>query len=64
MKAVFPNKELENENDVLVEKYLSSQEEISLQDFVDKHASEKYKKYLAAATERKRRLYAKGIVVN
>ena len=63
MKPYYPTKELEEENDRLCELIINSNENLSIDEFIDKYASDDYKKYLVKRRKRYERLLAKGIMV-
>lgn len=58
MKKTFPNKQLEKEDEMLRRAYFDTDTECkSILEFVDKNASEEFKKYLKKSKERKKRLW-------
>jgi hypothetical protein len=63
MKPYFPTKELEEENDRLVIKFLEMEENIDNDVFIEKYASNEFKQYLKDEKKRIRRMRNKGILV-
>lgn len=62
MKPYYPTKELEEENDRLVAMILSSEQDWSIDQFIEVYASKNYKEYLKNREKRRRRLLAQGII--
>jgi len=63
MKPYFPTKELEEENERLVEQYLATDEDIDVDDFIEQHASPAFKKYLKDKKKEEDELFKKGIII-
>lgn len=55
----YPTEEMQKENDSLVEGYLA-QDDLSMEEYIEKHASQGFKNYLATSKdeyERERAMY-------
>ena len=58
MRRTYPSKKIEEENRRLKESFLSDTDDtISLDEFVERNASDEFKKYLKKARERKKSLW-------
>lgn len=64
MESGFPTKELKEEDDRLMRGIFSRPAGMSADEYIEKNASESYKKYIRDYRERKERLYKKGIIIN
>lgn len=64
MKQNYPNKKIEEENNRLISMMLESEEDLSVEAFIDKYASESFKDYLKRREKRSKELYAAGIIEN
>lgn len=63
MGPIFPTKELQEENDRLMTLFLDTKENIDVDEFIEKNASNEYKKYLKDEDERQEALFEQGIVI-
>lgn len=58
MKPVFPTKEIEEENNKLIQMILNEESDtIDFDTFIEKNASSEFKQYMAEESERKRKLW-------
>ena len=63
MKPYIP-KEFQEEENRLMQLILSSEEELDIEEFIEKYASKEYKQYLKDDEEETVKLWAQGIIVN
>ena len=57
MTHTYPNEKIEEENSRLMELFLDSDDDLSLEEFIERNASAEFKRYLKESEERKKRLW-------
>lgn len=63
MRPYFPTEQLRAENDRLMALFLDTKENVDVDEFIEKNASDEYKKYLKDEEKRQEKLFEQGIVV-
>lgn len=63
MRPIFPTKELEEENERLLELFLSTKENVDVDEFLEQNASEAYKKYVKDDEAKREKLFEQGILI-
>lgn len=63
MKPYFPTEELREENDRLIELFLSIQEDVDVDEFIEENASDEYRHFIQEEEKRKEDLFKKGIII-
>ena len=61
MKAFFPSKEIERENEKIMRIWVNSENE-SMDEIIERYASPEYKRYIVNERNRKAEMYAQGMM--
>lgn len=64
MRVTYPSKSIEEENKRLCDIICNSDDDISIEEIIEKHASDEYKKYIKERKKERQRLWdEEGIIV-